>query len=97
MVKKSIEEKKVEREDVLTSKQEVADVLKMSVYQFSQLLHKYPFANSGAAGKLNGRWHVSRANVWEWYKFVQRQEIRHPDARRMRPDEPPEIAAIVAR
>lgn len=82
---------------ILTSKQEVADALKMSVYQFNQLLRKYPFRRCGSAGKLNGRWHVAADDLWRWYRYVQRQEIRHPDSRRMRPEEPPELTEIRAR
>jgi hypothetical protein len=82
---------------VLTSQQEVIEELRMSQYQFETLLKKYPFYHSGAAGKLNGRWHVAVEDVWRWHRYVQQQERRHPDARRMRPEEPPDIADIRAR
>ena len=83
--------------DILSSKQEVADELKMSLHQLTQLLRKYPFEGSGVPGKIMGRWKVDRTDVHRWFRYVQRQELRHPDARRMRPEEPPEIAAIKGR
>jgi len=83
--------------NVLTSQQEVLDELKMGQSQFIRLLRKYPFGCCGASGKLNGRWHVTREDVWRWHRYVQRQELRHPDARRMRPEEPPELGDIRAR
>jgi len=82
---------------VLTSQQEVIDELRISSYRFTQLLKKYPFSHSGAAGKLNGRWHVALEDVWRWFRYIQRQEMRHPDARRMRPEEPPELSEISTR
>jgi len=82
---------------VLTSQQDVIDELKMGSQQFMRLLRKYPFACCGASGKLNGRWHVTAEDVWRWHRFVQQQELRHPDARRMRPAEPPELGEIHAR
>lgn len=82
---------------LLTSKQEVADELRMSLYQLDQLLRKYPFENSGAPGKIMGRWKTTKANVHAWFRYVQSQELRHPDARRLRPEEPPDIAAIKGR
>ncbi len=81
-------------ERVLTSQQEVIDELRMGQKPFIRLLKKYPFLNSGAAGKINGRWHVTVEDVWRWHRYVQRQEIRHPDARRMRPEEPPDLGDI---
>ena len=81
----------------LTSKQEVADELKMSTRQLSRWLAKYPFEGSGVAGKIMGRWRVNQGDVWRWFRFVQRQEARHPEARRMRPEEAPEIAGIRGR
>lgn len=81
----------------LSSKQEVADELKMSLRQFSQLLRKYPFNVSGVPGKIMGRWRVTRTDVCRWFRYVQSQEARHPDARRMRPEEAPEIAVISGR
>lgn len=84
-------------DNVLTSQQEVIDELKMGRKQFLTLLKKYPFCNCGAAGKINGRWHVTREDVWRWHRYVQRQELRHPEARRMRPEEPPDLRDIRAR
>jgi len=85
-------------ENILTSKQEVADVLKMTVYQFNTLLRRYSFADgSGVSGKLNGRWHVPKDYVLRWYRYVQTQEARHPDARRMRPVEAPELVGMKGR
>jgi len=82
---------------VLTSQQEVADELKIGRFRFMRLLQKYPFEHSGVAGKINGRWHVAVEDVWCWYRYVQRQEMRHPDARRMRPEEPPALSEIRTR
>lgn len=101
--KKDVEEKSTTTDDneqylkVLTCKQEVSDELRMSFYQLEKLLHKYPFQLSGVSGKLNGRWHVAVDDVWRWYRYVQRQELRHPESRRMRPEEPPDVAAIRGR
>lgn len=91
-------DEKVNIPDILTSKQEVADELKMSIYQFSQLLRRYPF-ESGAqvAGKIMGRWRVTKDDAWRWHRYVQRQEARHPDARRMRPEEPPILTELSGR
>jgi hypothetical protein len=83
--------------DILSSKQEVADELKMSLYQLDQLLRRYPFENCGAPGKIMGRWKVTKINVHAWFRYVQGQELRHPDARRLRPEEPPEVAGIKGR
>ena len=84
-------------ERVLTSKQEVIDELKMGMTMFNSLLKKYPFCSCGAPGKLSGRWHVAVEDVWRWYRHIQKQELRHPDSRRLRPEEPPGIAAIKGR
>lgn len=83
--------------ELLTSKQEVADVLKMSLTTFERLLQKYPFHHSGAPGKVQGRWRVMSAYVFRWWEYVQRQELRHPDARRLRPEEAPDLAEIRGR
>jgi len=91
------EEKTPTTQDVLDCKQAVADELKLSIYQFSQLLRKYPFNMSGCSGKLNGRWHVLCEDVWKWYRYVKSQELRHPDSRRRRPVESPEIQNIQGR
>ena len=82
---------------VLTSVHEVAAELSISVHTLYSLLRKYPFDAIGVSGKLNGRWHVPVEDVWRWYQYVKRQEARHPDARRMRPEEPPEIQDIKGR
>jgi hypothetical protein len=82
---------------ILTSKVEVAEELKMSVYQFNKLLNKYPFGRSGVAGKISGRWRITQEDAWRWFRYVQTQESRHPDARRMRPAEPPAVAEIRTR
>jgi hypothetical protein len=89
-----------ESPDMLTSQQEVIDYLQMSRGQFQRLLAKYPFVKSGAPGKINGRWHVERVKVRAWWELVQYQEaqaLRHPDMRRMRPVEPPELSSIKGR
>jgi hypothetical protein len=97
-VQQAADDDQTREPNILTSKQEVADALKMTVYQFSQLLRRYSFATgAGVSGKLNGRWHVPKDYVFRWYRYVQRQELRHPDARRMRPDEPPELRNIQGR
>ena len=82
---------------ILSSKQEVADELKMSMHQLCQLLQRYPFELSGVPGKILGRWKVTRSDVHAWFRYVQAQEMRHPEARRLRPAEPPELAWIVGR
>jgi hypothetical protein len=84
-------------EKILTSKVEVADELDMSVYQFNKLINKYPFDHSGVAGKISGRWRVTKEDAWRWFRYVQTQERRHPEARRMRPQEPPPVAEIRTR
>lgn len=83
--------------DILSSAQEVADELKMSVRQLNRVLNKYPFGASGVAGKIMGRWKVCKADVHRWFRYVQRQELRHPDAIRMRPEEPPALTDIKGR
>jgi hypothetical protein len=81
----------------LTSKQEVADALQLSIYKLETLLRRYPFGACGVSGKVCGRWHVDRADVFAWFRYVQSQELRHPDARRMRPEEPPELTDLRGR
>lgn len=83
--------------DILDCKQAVADELKLSIYQLDQRLRKYPFHGAGVVGKINGRWNVRRVDVWAWDNYVRRQELRHPDSRRLRPEEPPEVRAIRGR
>jgi hypothetical protein len=39
----------------------------------------------------------SRVDVLAWWQCVRKQETRHPEARRFRPDEPPEVRNIRAR
>ena len=73
------------------------DELRMTRYKFELLLKKYPFKKSGRPGKVNNRWHVSKGAVRAWWNYVQQQEMRHPDARRMRPEEPPDLKKIRAR
>lgn len=82
---------------VLTSVNEVAEELSMSVKTLRSYLRKYPFCDTGVSCKLNGRWHVPAEHVWRWYHYVKRQETRHPDARRMRPEEPPALREIKGR
>ena len=82
---------------VLTSVNEVAQELSISVKTLYTYLRKYPFEATGVSGKLNGRWHVPVEDVWRWYHYVKRQEVRHPDSRRMRPEEPPGLTEIKGR
>ena len=82
---------------LLTSKQEVADELGMSVRTFERYLQRYPFGVSGVPGTVRGRWRVQRAYVLAWWEYVQRQEMRHPEMRRLRPEEPPAVAEIKGR
>ncbi len=82
---------------ILSSKQEVADELKMSVYQLNQLLQKYPFELCGVPPKIMGRWKVQKSDVARWFSYVQRQELRHPDSVRLRPEEPPALAEMRGR
>lgn len=83
--------------EILSSKQEVADELKMSLHQLSALLKKYPFELSGVPSKIMGRWRVQKSDVARWFAYVQRQEVRHPESRRLRPEEPPALAEIRGR
>ena len=83
--------------EILSSKQDVANELKMHVNTLDKYLAKYPFANSGVPGKMMGRWRLAKSDVHRWFRFVQQQEMRHPTARRMRPVEPPEVADITGR
>jgi hypothetical protein len=80
-------------EELLTSKQEVADLLGMSITTLGRYLRKYKFTG----GTTNGRWRVFKTDVFAWWKHVQHQEHRHPEARRMRPEEAPELQEIKAR
>jgi len=104
MAKKKVNDAAVEKSngdentiDILSSRQEVADELKISLYQLYRMLNKYPFGMCGVSGKVMGRWKVTRADVHRWFRYVQRQELRHPDARRMRPEEPPALTDIKGR
>jgi len=96
MTKKK-EEDEMEKMDILSSEQQVADELNMSLWKFRQLRRTYPFEKSGAPSKLMGSWRVTKEDVVRWFRYVQRQEMRHPDARRMRPEEPPELQGIKGR
>lgn len=96
------ESKKIKKEEpkprILASKQEVADELGMGVKPFNRLLRKYPFFNgTGVTGKLNGRWHVPSEYVHIWLKWALKQESRHPESRRMRPSEAPDLKNIKSR
>lgn len=82
---------------LLTSQQEVAEYLKMHPSTLERFLRKYPFAKIGKPGKVNGRWRVYQSAVSTWWAYVERQECRHPDSRRMRPEEAPELVEIVGR
>lgn len=81
----------------MTSKQQVADLLGMSVTTFTRYLAKYRFSCCGKAGVVNGRWRVFKSDVFAWWAYVQRQEARHPDMRRLRPEEPPVLQNIKRR
>jgi hypothetical protein len=83
----------------LTSQREVADALGLSVSTMERYLARYPWHLSGLAdGKVNGRWRVPRADVLAWRQYVRKEETpRHPEARRFRPEEPPEFRNIRAR
>lgn len=84
--------------DFLTSKQSAADALQMGFQQFCKLLRKYPFhLGTGVSATVNSRWHVGRAQLFKWFGWVQQQELRHPDSRRMRPQEPPDVSGIETR
>ena len=84
-------------DEMLTSQQDVADALGMSTNTLERYLKKYPFHNSGAPGKVNSRWRVLKSFVFKWWNYVQRQETRHPEARRLRPEEAPDLQDIKGR
>jgi hypothetical protein len=95
---KKMESEKIEKPRILTSAHEVAEELGIGIKPFFRLLRKYPFSNgTGVTGKLNGRWNVPAEYVHKWHRYVLRQETRHPDSRRMRPAEPPEMGDIQGR
>ena len=83
--------------EMLVGKKEIARELKMSASTLDRYLGKYPFDECGVPGKVMGSWRVDRADVYRWWRWVQSQELRHPEARRLRPQEPPEVAGIVGR
>ena len=83
--------------EMLVGKKEIARELKMSERTLVKYFSKYPFESCGISGKIMGSWRVDRADVYRWWRWVQSQELRHPEARRLRPQEPPEIAGIVGR
>ena len=83
--------------DLLGSKNEVADYLRMHVNTLDKYLRKYPFEESGRPGKIMGRWRVPKGDVDRWFRWVQDQELRHPDARRLRPEEAPGLQWIKGR
>ena len=82
---------------LLVRKEEIAKYLRMHVNTLDKLLAKYPFELIGVAGKIMGMWRIPKNDVDRWFQFVREQEYRHPDARRMRPPEPPEVDDIVGR
>lgn len=83
--------------EIISSKQEVADELKMHINTLEKYLKKYPFELCGVPGKIMGRWRLARSDVHRWFRYVQSQEFRHPDSRRLRPAEPPELSEIKGR
>lgn len=85
-------------DDLLTSQLEVAEALGMSPKTLQRYLATYPWHLAGRpTGKVNGKWRVPRGDVLAWWEFVRRQESRHPEARRFRPEEPPTLRDIRAR
>lgn len=85
-------------QDLLTSQTEVAAALGMSPATFERYLTRYPWHGAEvSSGKINGRWRVFRTDVLAWWAWVCRQELRHPEARRYRPEEPPTVASIQGR
>ena len=84
--------------DLLTSQQDVAAALDMSTATLERYLARYPWRGADLPpGKVNGRWRVKRSDVLDWFEYVRRQQVRHPEARRFRPEEAPEVAAIRGR
>jgi hypothetical protein len=84
--------------EILDSKQAILDFLKMGEKMFNVLHKKYPFINAiGITGKVRGKFFVSAEQVRVWAAHVQHQETRHPEMRRFRPEEPPDIGAIKGR
>lgn len=85
-------------EVIITSKQELLDVVKMSARVFDPLVERYSFERLlGISAKINGRYHLTKRQALLWYKRMQHERCRHPEARRMRPMEPPDIDGIVGR
>ena len=78
-------------EKMLTSQQEVADFLGFSTKTLMRYLEKYPFDINGTNGKAGGRWRVPQSYVLKWWEYVLRQERRHPEMRRTRPEAAPKL------
>ena len=83
--------------EILTGAEEVAAHLGWHVNTLRKYAAKYPPSGTGFPAHLNGRWNVSKTDIEQWRAYVIRQESRHPESRRFRPEEPPEIAAIQGR
>lgn len=90
-------QERIETPVFLTSAQEISDALRMSLYQFQQLVRRYPFSDTGVSGKIMGRWRITQDDAFRWFRYVQKQECRHPDSRRMRPEEAPALEEIKGR
>ena len=86
--------------NILSCKEDVAKKLGMSVQTLNLLVNEYPFEDIGIPAKIRGRWRVTELDVHRWFRYVQYKETekkRHPEARRMRPAEPPDIEDIQGR
>lgn len=83
--------------EMIVGKKALASELKMSMSTLDRYLSKYPFEACGIPGKVMGSWRLDKADVYRWWRWVQSQELRHPDSRRLRPEEPPDIQSIVGR
>lgn len=82
---------------ILCGIDEVAAYLRIHPDTLRRYARKFPPMDADFLAKLNGRWHVKASEAMAWLDYVKRQIHRHPDSRRMRPEEPPEVAAIQAR
>ena len=84
--------------DLFSSLQDILEFTGWSKTRFYKVHKKYPLIDAiGVTGQIYGRFCVTEDQIRIWLNYVQRQESRHPDMRRLRPEEPPGLIKIQGR
>ena len=83
------------KSDLLTSRQELADFLGVSVWTIERWLARCAWPG----GKLNGRFRCTRVQALAWLEELKQSQAKvHPESpSRLRPPDAPGLAAIKGR